>query len=39
MDRFTRSYPWALAVWLIIATAAAFLLLANALSRGQMTLG
>ena len=39
MDRFSRSYPWALAALLVIATAAAFALLAHALTHGQMTLG
>jgi hypothetical protein len=39
MDRFSRSYSWALAAWLLIATAAAFLLLAHALMHGQVTLG
>ncbi len=39
MDWFSRSYPWALAAWLAIATAAAFLLLAHALTHGQVTLG
>ena len=39
MDRFSRSYPWALAAWLVIATAAAFLLLAHALTHSQVTLG
>jgi len=39
MDRFSRSYPWALAAWLVIATAAAFLLLAHALTHCQVSLG
>lgn len=39
MDRFSRSYAWALAAWLVIAVAAALLLLAHALTHGQMTLG
>ncbi len=39
MDRFSRSYPWALAAWLAIAAAAAFLLLAHALTHVQLTLG
>ncbi len=38
MDRFSRSYPWALAALLVIATAAAFALLAHALTHGQVTL-
>jgi hypothetical protein len=38
MDRFSRSYPWALAALLIIATAAAFALLAHALTHGPVTL-
>jgi hypothetical protein len=38
MDRFSRTYPWALAAWLVIAAAATILLLAHALTHGQMTL-
>jgi len=39
MKRLNRAYPWALALWLILATATAFLALANALQNWQLTMG
>jgi hypothetical protein len=39
MDPLDRAYSWALALWLALATATAFLALANALQNWQLTMG
>jgi hypothetical protein len=39
MKRLTVTYPWALAFWLVAASATAFLILAHALRHGVITLG
>jgi|APIni6443716594_1056825.scaffolds.fasta_scaffold3862518_1 hypothetical protein len=39
MNRLNRAYPWALALWLALATATTFLALANALQNWQLTMG
>jgi hypothetical protein len=39
MKRLNRAYPWALALGLTLATATAFLALANALQNWQLTMG
>ena len=38
MNNYTRTYPWALAFWLAVATATAFLILAHALQHAGFTL-
>ena len=38
MERFTDTYPWALALWLVAAATTAFLILAHALRHGGVTL-
>lgn len=38
MERLTGTYPWALAFWLAVAAATAFLILAHALHHGSVTL-
>jgi hypothetical protein len=38
MNKLPISYPWAMALWLVVAAAAAFLLIAHALTHGQVTL-
>ena len=38
MERLTGAYPWLLAIWLAIAAAIAFLILAHALHHGGATL-
>lgn len=39
MNPLDRAYPWALALWLALATATAFLALANALQNWHLTMG
>lgn len=38
MNKLSISYAWAMAIWLAVTVAAAFLLLAHALTHGQVTL-
>jgi hypothetical protein len=38
MNKLPISYPWAMVFWLAVAAAAAFLLMAHALTHGQFTL-
>jgi hypothetical protein len=38
MDTLDRTYPWALALWLVLATATAFVALAYALQHWHLTL-
>jgi hypothetical protein len=37
-NKLSISYAWAMAIWLAVTAAAAFLLLAHALQHGQVTL-
>jgi type VI protein secretion system component VasF len=38
MNKLSNLYTWVMAAWLVVTTAAAFLLLAHALQHGQVTL-